>query len=220
MCDVFLSCQIRRKTQVLPRALVAVACQLLPRLEGLYEITSRRREEGTYREIQFFGNQVRLKRNTDVRRAFAGILPAYSITSGMYDMFERIHYWEGISMSDIDDKILEALNAEDKVVMDSYGEELGLFDLIRESFRGKLKAVVIPVFLFMLVFAVILVYSAIYFFSTEDIGSKLHWLGIGLTALIVFGLLRLWYWMELNRLSITREVKRLELQVSLLAKKL
>jgi hypothetical protein len=123
-------------------------------------------------------------------------------------------------MSDIDEKILEALNNEDKEVMDSFGEEPGLFELIAESFRGKMKAVVIPVFVFMLAFAAILVYSAIHFFSVETIGTKLHWLAIGLTALIVFGLLRLWYWMELNRLSIIREVKRLELQISLLSKKL
>lgn len=123
-------------------------------------------------------------------------------------------------MSDIDEKILEALNNEDKEVMDSYGEELGLFELMAESFRGKMKVVVIPVFVFMLTFAAILVYSAVNFFSVEEIGTKLHWLAIGLTALIVFGLLRLWYWMELNRLSVIREVKRLELQISLLSKKM
>jgi fucose 4-O-acetylase-like acetyltransferase len=123
-------------------------------------------------------------------------------------------------MNDIDEKTLEALNNEDKKVMDSFGEEPGLFDLIAESFRGKMKAVVIPCFVFMLAFAVLLVYSAIHFFSVEDIGTRLHWLAIGFTALIVFGLLRLWYWMELNRLSVIREVKRLELQISLLSKKL
>lgn len=130
------------------------------------------------------------------------------------------NYWEGIGMSDIDDKILEALNAEDKEVMDSYGEEPGLFGLIAESFRGKLKVAVIAVFLFILIFAVILVYSAINFFSVDDIGTKLHWLAIGLAALIVFGLLRLWYWMVLSQLATIREIKRLELQVSLLARKL
>ena len=123
-------------------------------------------------------------------------------------------------MSDIDDKILETLSAEDKEVMKSYGEELGLFGLIKESFTGKLKIAVIAVFLFILVFAVILVYSAINFFSIEEIGTKLHWLAIGLTALIVFALLRLWYWTVLSHIATIREIKRLELQVSLLAKKL
>lgn len=123
-------------------------------------------------------------------------------------------------MNDIDSKIFEALNSEDKEILDSYGAELGLFELMAQSFRGKMKAVVIPAFVFMLVFAVMLIYSTINFFSVEDIGARLQWLAIGLTALIVIGLLRLWYWMELNRLSVIREVKRLELQISLLSKKL
>jgi hypothetical protein len=123
-------------------------------------------------------------------------------------------------MGNIDDKIMEALDPEEKEIMDSYGKELGLFGLIAESFRGKLKTAVVAVFFFILIFAVILVYSAINFFSIEDIAIKLNWLAIGLTALIVIGLLRLWYFIELNRLSVIREVKRLELQVSLLAKKL
>lgn len=123
-------------------------------------------------------------------------------------------------MSDIDESILEALNNEDKQAMDNFGEEMGLFQLMAESFRGKMKAVVIPVFIFMIVCMVFLVYSGLNFFSVEEVSMKLHWLAIGLTSLIVLGMLRLWYWMELNRLSIMRELKRLELQVSLLSKKL
>ena len=46
-------------------------------------------------------------------------------------------------MSAIDDKILETLNEEDKKILNSCGQELGLFGLIAESFRGKLKAMVI-----------------------------------------------------------------------------
>jgi hypothetical protein len=127
--------------------------------------------------------------------------------------------WGKEIMSDIDDKILEAFNSDDKEVMDAYGEELGLVGLVVQSFKGKLRTAVIMVFLFILIFGVILVYSAINFFSVEEVATKLNWLAIGLTALIAFGLLRLWYWMELNRLSVIREIKRLELQVSLLAKK-
>jgi heme/copper-type cytochrome/quinol oxidase subunit 4 len=123
-------------------------------------------------------------------------------------------------MSTIDDRILETLDAEGKETMEQYAKELGLFGLIAESFRGKFKHVVVAAFVFILIFAVILVYSAIYFFSVEDLSSKMNWLAIGLTALIVIGLLRLWYFMELNRLSITRELKRLELLLSLFAKKL
>jgi len=112
------------------------------------------------------------------------------------------------------------LSTEDKEVIENYGKELGLFGLVAESFRGKLGATMIILFIMIMVFAVILVYSAINFFSVEEIIPKLNWMAIALTALIVVGLMRLMYWMQLIHLSSIREVKRLELQVSLLAKKL
>ena len=123
-------------------------------------------------------------------------------------------------MNNIDKKILEALNSEDKEVMNSYGEELGFWGLIGESFRGKMKGVVLTVFIFLLLFAVIFWTCAIHFFSVDDLEMKLNYLAGGLAALIMIILCRLWYSMELNRLSVVREVKRLELQISLLAKKL
>ena len=123
-------------------------------------------------------------------------------------------------MNNIDDKILEALSAEDQEVMANYGKELGLFGLMAESFKGKLGFMRIAVIIMILALAVLLFHSAFKFFSVEEIVSKLEWLAIGLSALIVVAYLRLWYWLELNHLSTIREVKRLELQVSLLAKKL
>lgn len=123
-------------------------------------------------------------------------------------------------MNAINDMIQETLSGEDRKILDSCSREPGLFGLIAESFRGKLKAMVFTVFALVLIFAVILVYSAIQFFSVEDISMKLNWLAVGLTALIVIGLLRLWYFMELNRLSVIREVKRLELHIALLVKRL
>ena len=55
-------------------------------------------------------------------------------------------------MNNIDDKILEALNSEDKEMMDSYGKELGFWGLMGESFRGKMKGMVFTVLLLILLF--------------------------------------------------------------------
>jgi hypothetical protein len=48
---------------------------------------------------------------------------------------------------------------------------------------------------------------------------KLNWMAIALAMLIFLGFLRLWYFQERSRLSILRELKRLELQLSLQARK-
>lgn len=122
-------------------------------------------------------------------------------------------------MDSIDDKIAETLDSGEREILETYGRELGLFGLMAESFRGKLKFLVMMILLFVLAFAVLLVFCAVHFFAAETVEMKLNWMAGGLTALFVIGLLRLWYLMELNRLSVIREVKRLELQVALLARK-
>jgi len=123
-------------------------------------------------------------------------------------------------MNDIDDKILEALGAEDKEIMANYNKELGFFGLMAESFKGKLGAMMILVFIMILVFAFASIYSAINFFCVEEIIPKLNWMAITLIAVIAVIFLRLMYWIQLIHISTIREMKRLELQVSLLAKKL
>lgn len=123
-------------------------------------------------------------------------------------------------MNDIDDKILEAIRSESGETLENYSKELGLFGLVGESFKGAFGWAVKLVFFFVFVFIGLTVYCAINFFHTDDIATKLNWLAMGLAAFIVVAILRLWYFMELNRLSIKREVKRLELQVALLANKI
>lgn len=123
-------------------------------------------------------------------------------------------------MNDIDEKILEALSSEDQEVMANYNKELGLFGLMAESFKGKLGVWMIIFFIMILVFAVVSFYSIINFFCVEEIIPKLNWMAISLIAVIAVIFLRLTYWTQLIHLSTIREVKRLELQVSLLAKKL
>jgi uncharacterized membrane protein len=120
-------------------------------------------------------------------------------------------------MSDIDKKILEALKAETDATMRGYEHELGLFGLIVESFKGRFRWFVIGGVVMQVVFAVAFIYCAFGLYGTDDAAAKLDWLAPGIAAFIAFGLLRIWYFMEVNRLSIALEIKRLELQVSAVA---
>ncbi|MEL7187566.1 MAG: DUF6768 family protein [Pseudomonadota bacterium] len=119
-------------------------------------------------------------------------------------------------MNEIDDKILAAIRTETEESLDDYKEELGLFGLVNESFKGKLRWVVFTAFALILAFIALGVYCAFNFVHATDIGVKLNWFGGSALAFLIVIVLRLWYFMELNRLSIRREVKRVELQVSLL----
>lgn len=120
-------------------------------------------------------------------------------------------------MGDIDKKILEAIKAETDVSMKDYEKDLGLFGLIAESFKGSFRWMVIGAMAMQIVLAVALIYCAAGLFGTDDPAVKLDWLALGLAAFIAFGLLRIWYFMEINRLSIARDIKRLELQLAAVA---
>ena len=123
-------------------------------------------------------------------------------------------------MNDIDDKILAAIRSETEESLGEYSEELGLFGLVGESFKGALRWVVFAAFALILIFIGMGVYSAINFYHATDIAVKLNWFAGSALAFLIVIVLRLWYFMELNRLSIRREIKRVELQVSLLGAKL
>ena len=123
-------------------------------------------------------------------------------------------------MNDIDDKILAAIQADTEESLQDYQHELGLFGLIGESFKGALGWVVVVAIVLMIIFAGLAIYCGINFFHASDIALKLNWFAGGLVAFIIFVILRLWFFMELNRLSIKRDIKRVELQVSLLATKM
>ena len=123
-------------------------------------------------------------------------------------------------MKDIDDKILAALQSETEQSLQEYEEELGLFGLVGESFKGAMKWVVIAAFALIFIFIGLVIYCGINFYHATDIALKLNWFAAGMAAFIIVAILRLWFFMELNRLSIRRDIKRVELQLSLLATKI
>jgi len=123
-------------------------------------------------------------------------------------------------MNDIDDKILAAIRAETEESLDEYKEELGLFGLVSESFRGAFRWLVLIAFALILLFLGVGVYCAYHFVHATEVAVKLNWFGGSALAFLIVVVLRLWYFIELSRLSIRREIKRVELQVSLLGTKI
>ena len=120
-------------------------------------------------------------------------------------------------MGDIDKKILEAIKAETDVTMKNYERELGYFGLMIESFRGTFGWMVMGAIAMQVLLAVAFIYCAVGLYGAGDAATKLDWLAPGLAAFIAFGLLRIWFFMEINRLSIAREIKRVELQLAAIA---
>lgn len=119
----------------------------------------------------------------------------------------------------IDHLIREALSAEDAEFFDRLGEQ-SLPEMVTETFAGKsmwFNLVGIFVGTILLVLGVV---SGLKFYGAAEIRDMLLWgAAAALCVSGVFGM-KIWYWMEFQRTAITREIKRLELQVVHLASQL
>ena len=116
-------------------------------------------------------------------------------------------------MDDLDRKIEEALNAEDRALLDAFGEQsvLGQWAGV---YAGKLGGLAIfaTVITFALFFAA--VYCGWKFFSAEAAIGAARWGAGAVMLMVMVGFLKLWFWMRMESNRILREVKRLELQLA------
>ncbi len=119
-------------------------------------------------------------------------------------------------MKTVDQKILQAIQ-ESHIHDDDSEIEANSLDLLGRSFNGMFRLNAIVVISMQLIFASLCGWCVYEVFQLTDVGLKLHWMLGAFGAFMVFVSLRLWMFMELNRLSLLREMKRLELQVSILA---
>ena len=118
-------------------------------------------------------------------------------------------------MTSIDDKIKQALSDEyNAIISENDKIDVNPFRQMNAGFSGKMKWIYIFVMLFTFIFALLMFYSIYNFYYETEIKSLIGW-GV---AIIVFGIVtqmsKMWYWSELGRNRIIREVKLLELQLA------
>ncbi len=120
-------------------------------------------------------------------------------------------------MREIDRKIRQALQAQDAELFDKIGGEPGVHEMVIDSFRGRLRWLVVLAAVWGTAFLALAVVCAVQFFRANTIRGMLAW-ATGCVLCIVYVMaMKVWYWMELNKNAVTREVKRLELEIARLA---
>ncbi len=116
-------------------------------------------------------------------------------------------------MDDLDKKIAEALSAEDRAMLDKFGEQ-GLFGQLGGLFRGKLGWLSAVTFVVATVMFVIGAWAAWKFYMADDVVTMLKWAGLAWIGLMTQIMIKLWSWMRMESNRVLREVKRLELQMA------
>jgi hypothetical protein len=119
-------------------------------------------------------------------------------------------------MDNFDQKIEQELAAQAYQLDKLMREEQGLGPMIRSGFNGGLRPLMILAYLLAILLAVAIVYSG-YQFLTVPNEQQSYW---GVWLLLAFQAqmgTKIWIWLEMNRTTTMREIKRLELVVAQLA---
>lgn len=115
-------------------------------------------------------------------------------------------------MSKLDQAIQQALSAEDQAFLAKF-EQSPLQEVLG-TFSGKWAA--LNVFAAIITFAIFAaaVYCAWNAFTVTDVRETVLWSAGGLLAMVSVAMLKMYFWMEMNKNVMLREVKRVELQMA------
>ena len=123
------------------------------------------------------------------------------------------------SNEEIDKIIYETLSREEADFYNQLGEQ-SMMEMALDVYTGKDKWLKILLAILTFTFFAVFIYCTFQFFNTEVIAEMIRWLAIGL---LFFGLtmsLKIWQWMQMERNAILREIRRIELQLSTIVKKM
>lgn len=123
-------------------------------------------------------------------------------------------------MKNIDKSIRDALAAEDRELFEEYTGEQSLHEMIAESFKGRQRWLMIGMHLNMLILVSLAVVSAIAFFRVESTRAMIAWATGFIVGCLGTWTIKLWWWTRTDKNALTREIKRVELQIARLAARL
>ena len=121
-------------------------------------------------------------------------------------------------MKQLDDTLREAL-AHDPDLSETDLHEPGLIELFTATFRSSIRWWAVLVMIYIFAFAVIAVIVAFQFFAAETVKHQILWATVFTYSGIAIAMLKMWWWNQMDRLALTREIKRLELRLMLLSKR-
>ncbi len=115
---------------------------------------------------------------------------------------------------EIDSMIREALSQEDAARFESVETEQSPFAEAIGLFQGRSRMFSFMVVVVMFAMMSLAVFAAIKLLETGRVQEMILWGAICFFALSGVSAMKIWSWMEMNKNSIRREIKRLELQMA------
>jgi hypothetical protein len=120
-------------------------------------------------------------------------------------------------MTDIDDAIRAGLDADDRAFLASLDDERGLFRQLGDSLGGPLGGWAKVVFAMTFVMGIVLLVSVWQLLTVDTTRDQILWATAAMALIMSTGFLKDWLFSRMNMFTVLREVKRLQLQVAMLA---
>ncbi len=118
-------------------------------------------------------------------------------------------------MTSIDDKIKQALSDEyNDLIAENNKIDANPFKQMSDGFKGKMGWMYIGVIIFGIIFTVMSIYSIYSFYHETETKSLIGWGVAIIVTIFLTQITKMWYWSELGRNRVIREIKLLELQVA------
>ena len=113
-------------------------------------------------------------------------------------------------MNELDRATRQSLSAEDSQLFDRLGADESLHRQVLATFEGRLRWFNAAGWIAGVVLFAAACVLALRFVSAQDLEEKLHWGAASALAFAGVMLVKVWFWLELQKNAIVREVKRLE----------
>lgn len=120
---------------------------------------------------------------------------------------------------EIDKLITESLNEEEARFYNDLEEE-GIVGMWKEVYTGKHGWIAILMSIVHTIIVGIAVYCGIKLFTVPEVTEILRYGTILFIALAFGSMIKLWHWLQMDKNSILREMKRIEFQVAVLMEKI
>ena len=122
--------------------------------------------------------------------------------------------------SSFDEDLKEGLKKVNGEADYDAAQEESLFQMIGRSFHGRHRWMTCVAWVYLFLFTGLAVFAAVRFFAAEATRDQVLYATLFAVAAAITMVIKIWYWMILNRNSIQREIKRLELRITQLTDKL
>lgn len=122
-------------------------------------------------------------------------------------------------MTDIDDRISTALDADDRAFLAELEGDRGLFRQMGDSMQGALGGWAKLIFAVLLLMTGVLFWCLYNLIVSPSMDERILWAIASLAVLMAQGFAKDWFFSRMNMLTVLREVKRLQLQLAMLGEK-